>query len=105
MLNIIYGVIIDTFADLRDQESSVEHDMRNVCIICSNERWHFEKKGISFDNHIATTHKVWSYVSFIVHLNVIGKENMNGIETHIFTKLRNKDPSWMPLERTKALET
>jgi hypothetical protein len=33
-LNIIFGIIIDTFADLRDQESERNKDMENSCFVC-----------------------------------------------------------------------
>ena len=33
-LNIIFGIIIDTFADLRDKRNTMEVDMKNVCFIC-----------------------------------------------------------------------
>ena len=37
-LNIIFGIIIDTFADLRDKRNTMEEDMKNVCYICGIER-------------------------------------------------------------------
>jgi len=36
--NIIFGIIIDTFAGLRDEKATMEDDMRNVCFICGQDR-------------------------------------------------------------------
>ena len=36
--NIIFGIIIDTFGALREQNNEMEEDMRNVCYICGIER-------------------------------------------------------------------
>jgi hypothetical protein len=36
--NIIFGIIIDTFAGLRDEKAQMDDDMRNVCFICSIDR-------------------------------------------------------------------
>ncbi len=36
--NIIFGIIIDTFASLRDQKAQMDDDMRNICFICSIDR-------------------------------------------------------------------
>lgn len=33
-LNIVFGIIIDTFADLRQIHSIKENDIKNVCFIC-----------------------------------------------------------------------
>jgi inositol 1,4,5-triphosphate receptor type 1 len=36
--NIIFGIIIDTFAGLRDEKAQMEDDMRNICFICGIDR-------------------------------------------------------------------
>lgn len=38
MISILFGIVIDTFADLRDEKEKKEEDMRNVCFICHIER-------------------------------------------------------------------
>lgn len=37
-LNIIFGIIIDTFAELRDEKSRRDFDMKNNCYICNLDR-------------------------------------------------------------------
>lgn len=34
VLNLIFGVIIDTFADLRSEKQQKEETLRNTCFIC-----------------------------------------------------------------------
>ena len=34
--NLIFGVIIDTFADLRAEKNAKEERLRNSCFICGN---------------------------------------------------------------------
>jgi len=41
-LNIIFGIIVNSFATLRDQKSTNDDDMNNVCFICNYERLVFE---------------------------------------------------------------
>jgi hypothetical protein len=36
--NIIFGIIIDTFAGLRDEAAAMDEDMRNICYICGIDR-------------------------------------------------------------------
>lgn len=38
LLNIVFGIIIDTFAFLRDQKFQREQDKKNVCFVCSIKR-------------------------------------------------------------------
>ena len=36
--NIIFGIIIDTFAELRDNKRQIDEDIRNNCFICNIDR-------------------------------------------------------------------
>lgn len=38
VLNLIFGVIIDTFADLRSEKQKKEEILKTTCFICG-ERW------------------------------------------------------------------
>ncbi len=38
VLNLIFGVIIDTFADLRSEKQTKEEVIKNSCFICGLER-------------------------------------------------------------------
>lgn len=37
-LNIIFGIIIDTFAELREKKRFIDDDMKNTCFICNIDR-------------------------------------------------------------------
>jgi hypothetical protein len=37
-LNIIFGIIIDTFAELRDEKRQFEDDRTGTCTICSLQK-------------------------------------------------------------------
>ena len=38
VLNLIFGVIIDTFADLRSEKTQKEEILKNSCFICGELR-------------------------------------------------------------------
>jgi len=63
-LNIIFGIIIDTFAELRDGQNTRDDDFLNTCFICGHNREVFEKEGMSFDRHIKFEHNPRNYVYF-----------------------------------------
>ena len=37
ILNLIFGVIIDTFADLRSEKNAKDENLRNTCFICGEQ--------------------------------------------------------------------
>jgi hypothetical protein len=38
-LNVIFGIIIDTFAQLREASGNIEEDKKNICFICGLSRY------------------------------------------------------------------
>ena len=104
-LNIIFGIIINSFASLRDQKKKNEEDMHNVCYICNFERLIFEKqKQGGFERHIKNDHNLWQYIYYIVHLNTKSSSNYTGIETYVFQKLQDQDYTWIPRQKAMCLE-
>jgi hypothetical protein len=49
VLNLIFGVIIDTFADLRSEKQQKEEILKNTCGL---DRSQFDNKAVSFEDHI-----------------------------------------------------
>ena len=39
ILNVVFGIIIDSFAQLREQAAFQEQDKRNVCFMCGLEKY------------------------------------------------------------------
>ena len=44
-LNIIFGIIVDTFSELRDIQWQAASDMKQVCFICGRDSYEFESLG------------------------------------------------------------
>lgn len=42
VLNLIFGVIIDTFADLRSEKQKKEEILKTTCFICGRCYWYVE---------------------------------------------------------------
>jgi len=43
LMNIIFGVIIDTFAELRSKKEQIDLDMSGRCFICGLDRFIFDE--------------------------------------------------------------
>jgi inositol 1,4,5-triphosphate receptor type 1 len=52
LLNLIFGIIIDAFADMRDFQNQLEIDVKERCFICGLNRIVFETKNKSWLDHI-----------------------------------------------------
>ena len=65
--NIVSGIILDAFGELRDKTSSLEDDKSNLCYICNASRDKIEKSNSNFDDHIAK-HYLWNYIFYIINL-------------------------------------
>ena len=51
VLNLICGVIINTFADLRSEKQQKEEILKNTCFTCGLDRSQFDNKAVSFEDH------------------------------------------------------
>ena len=104
LLNIIFGIIIDTFAELRDLRRYKEDDMKNKCFICNIERYQFDRyTDEGFERHIVQDHNLWKYLFYIVHLLAKDKTDYDGTESYIWKQYENDLISWFPLHKSIAL--
>lgn len=96
MGNIFFGIIVDTFAYLRDKSSIKENDINNVCYICQISRDICVTKNIDFDSHVYEDHNVWNYVYFLSYLHFNNPSKFKSVETSVWLKFNEKDSSWLP---------
>ena len=53
---IISGIIIDTFAGMREKAEDIREDDNTYCFICNIERERFEREGLDFVEHTTKDH-------------------------------------------------
>ena len=68
LLNCIFGIIIDTFGELRTLEASKKLKMETTCFICGVDRFTLDTKGDGFTKHIQQDHNMWNYLNLCVYL-------------------------------------
>lgn len=103
VLNLIFGVIIDTFADLRSEKQKKEEVLKTTCFICGLERDKFDNKTVSFEEHIKFEHNMWNYLYFIVLVRVKNKTDYTGPESYVAQMIKNKNLDWFPRMRAMSL--
>eukprot|EP00299_Pterocystis_sp_00344_P020311 c9964_g1_i1.p1 GENE.c9964_g1_i1~~c9964_g1_i1.p1 ORF type:complete len:1731 (-),score=431.55 c9964_g1_i1:75-5267(-) len=104
LLNIIFGIIIDTFGELRQIKADTEDDIANKCFVCSIDRYTIDRytQG-GFAAHILDDHNMWQYVFFMVHLNVKDENNYTGAESFVKSLIKAQDASWFPVNQAIKL--
>lgn len=95
--NIFFGIIVDAFGDLRDEQFQIDNDILNVCFICQITRDSSINKNIDFKKHIYDDHRMWNYVYFLTYLHMENPNNFSALENYVWDKLERKDIQWIPI--------
>ena len=103
VLNLIFGVIIDTFADLRSEKQQNEKILKNTCFICGLGRGEFDNKAVSFEDHIHHEHNLWHYLYFLVLVRVKDPTEFTGPESYVSSMVCDKNLEWFPRLRALSL--
>ncbi|KAJ8259811.1 hypothetical protein GJAV_G00173720 [Gymnothorax javanicus] len=103
VLNLIFGVIIDTFADLRSEKQKKEEVLKTTCFICGLERDKFDNKTVTFEEHIKVEHNMWHYLFFIVLVKVKDSTEFTGPESYVAQMIREHNLDWFPRMRAMSL--
>ena len=97
MINLFFGIIVDTFAALREKTYKIEEDKKNTCFICQITRDRAMNKNINFEKHVKNVHNIWNYVYYIAYLHINNEKNFKTLETKVLNKIEQGDTSWLPI--------
>jgi inositol 1,4,5-triphosphate receptor type 1 len=103
-LNIVFGIIVDTFTELRDERYRTEEDMKSKCFICDIERHEFEHEEDGFKLHVERDHNMWAYIYYSMYLDGIDTNAHSAIEKFVFDKIKDKKFDYFPVNKAKCLE-
>ena len=105
-LNIVFGIIIDTFAELREKRAFIEDDQQSKCFICGLERSVFDREAGAqggFEHHYKYEHNMWTYLLFLHYINEKSVDNLTGQEKYVYDMVANKDPGFFPVGKSLVL--
>jgi len=104
LLNIIFGIVIDTFAQQRDLQNQINDNIRNVCFICGIDRNSFDRKHrFGFEYHRVHEHNNMHYLSFIIHLRTKRHIDYTGPESYVAEMLDKNDLGFFPILKTSSI--
>jgi len=98
LFNVVTGLIVDNFTQLRVESQERALYAKNECFVCGYSRGAFDDLGASynFEEHIGMAHFTWNYVFFVYHLTNKNEDEYNGVESHVFDYYRQKNYDWIP---------
>lgn len=97
LMGVVQGIIIDTFARLREEQEFSTNDRVNKCFICGLQRDFIEKKTHKgFKHHILNDHNEWNYVLFIAYLQRKKETEYTGIESYVREQYEKNELGWIP---------
>ena len=99
-LNMIFGIIIDTFGELRDIENEKQNTLRRTCLVCGMSKTQFESLGVSFIYHTRLQHNIEDYVAYLIRLLINKDDLYHDLDYYIYENFANQNVSWLPNQGT-----
>ena len=104
MLNIINGIIVDTFQELREKNNEREYKRENECFICSLNIGKFEIKGVSFVNHLENQHNVLNYFNYLSKVKMTNAHDLNSLDFQVLNSFNAQKTDFFPIKKAKSLQ-
>ena len=107
LLNIIFGIIIDTFSSLRSDKEARLQDTEEFCFICGIDKQVFDRASEEpdgFQTHIKLDHNMWNYLYFIFLLWEQDRDDDDGIEQYVRRAIAADEIIWFPLNKAIRLD-
>lgn len=106
MLNLVGGVIITTFGQLRENKMRRTEDTLNVCFICSIDKQVFDRASEEpdgFQTHIKVDHNMWNYLYYIFLLWEQDRDDDDGLEQFVRRAIDANEIVWFPMNKAIRL--
>ncbi len=96
MRELVFGIIIESFKDLRIRETNNENDRLTKCFICGVCKDDLEKERINFKSHCDKDHNLWNYINYMLWLKFSDPQNLNAINSYVLEQIEKKYTNWIP---------
>ena len=103
MTAVISGIIIDAFADAREQKNTKEEDKRTVDFVSSLNSGVFEHFNIDFATYVEEEHNKWNYYYLFMRLQELPVTEYTGVEKYIHDCVVKMDSRFFPVNLSRRL--
>lgn len=108
LLNIFFGIIIDTFGELRTIKAEKMADTIEICFICGIDNQTFDRASPTprgFQTHIDKDHNMWNYFFYILYIWEQDKDDDDGLEQYVRRCVDANDINWFPINKAMCLDS
>ena len=102
LLNMINGVIVSTFSQIREESNAKDEDINNKCFICNIDRVVFERMKIQFKEHTKNEHNVKTYIRFLTYLKLINEKDLDADQSYIIEEIKKREIKCFPVNISLA---
>ena len=96
LLNLVFGILINTFSAIRDKIFEDRKDQTSKCFICDFDKVTIDKKGSGFQYHILREHNMWNYIYFFINLMEKGIINLDYEQNFYWKNFKSKNYPFFP---------
>jgi len=106
LFDVVTGVILDTFGELREEVNERKDKMENETFISGIAREKVEELGaeVEFDTINDKDQNVWNYLFYIIYLKNKDPSELNGIESYTMECIESDDTLWFPQKTCWRIE-
>lgn len=101
LLNVINGIIVDTFQEQREMANEKSDARENLCYICNTNRSYFERNGQDYEYHINEEHSLINYFEYFLTLLKRDEQSLNSIDSSIRKQLLDLQTHYFPSKKDK----
>ena len=95
LLKVIFGIIVDTFAELRDMREQQIKNLEETCFVCGKNKFEFELRRLSWEKHVNDEHNVHAYAAFFIYI-MLKKDDLSGIEKYLKKQVDSNQIAFFP---------
>ena len=96
MIDLVFGIILGTFSDMREKERKHASDKINNCFICHINRETVEKRKEDFKFHRDKKHYLWNYVDYLIFLKFSEAHELNAMNSFARRNLDMRNICFLP---------
>ncbi|CAD8067431.1 unnamed protein product [Paramecium sonneborni] len=105
-LQMIFGIIVDKFGELRDERQELLKDIQGKCFVCSLVRNEIDSKTKSgWFQHIFLEHNIYHMLYFLIYIKKKSITECNQLEKYIKDLMLNKSSDFIPVRMTYELQS
>ena len=97
VLNMLLGVIVSFFSEIREEDNFKENDIKNNCFICNIDRATFERNKIKFEDHKKFEHNLNIYIRFLVGLKLVNEKDLDAEQSFIVNCIKKEEIKVFPV--------